>query len=252
MMPKSLYREKDFMERRKFLTYVATLAASSLWFGCGRRRDDNPAPATAPRLNGEANLAAPQLRDGGLLAAPGDVPLTLPAPTAQHIAAVSRQKWQATKPVPGQMAPMGAITRITVHHEGAAKGNYSEQATAVAATLRSIQHVHCTNRRYGDIGYHFIIDRQGRIWQGREIAYQGAHVLSNNSHNLGIMCLGNFNVQQPTAPQIQTLTQLLAALMAGYHIPANRVYAHRELGQTECPGNALYAQLNHIRAQIRS
>ncbi|MBP5233431.1 MAG: N-acetylmuramoyl-L-alanine amidase [Planctomycetes bacterium] len=148
------------------------------------------------------------------------------------------------------MTRMGGYDRITVHHEGNATPNYDSSVTAVAACLRRIQSEHCKRMGAGDIGYHFIIDRQGMIWQGRELCYQGAHVKSNNSNNIGIMCLGNFEIQQPTQAQVNTLASLCRALMAGYHIPANRLYGHRELRSTACPGRNLFPQLVNIRKQV--
>ena len=59
---------------------------------------------------------------------------------------------------------------------------------------------------WSDIGYHYIIDRSGVVWQGRDITrWQGAHVKNRNENNIGVMCLGNFMLQQPSAAQVAAL-----------------------------------------------
>jgi N-acetyl-anhydromuramyl-L-alanine amidase AmpD len=101
--------------------------------------------------------------------------------------------------------------------------------------------------RAGDIGYHFIIDRAGRIWEGRPLIYQGAHVKDENEHNLGIMTLGNFDRQSPTTAQLMTLQHMLAYLRHQYSVPVSKVYTHQELNPTACPGLHLQPRIVAMR-----
>lgn len=164
------------------------------------------------------------------------------------IQAYSRTKWNAKSIIPSRMKLMNGVERITVHHEGNPKPNFSIKAPDVEKEIYKIQKTHFRTLKAGDIAYHYIVDRAGRIWQGRDIKYQGAHSKNNNSHNIGIMCLGNFEIQKPTGAQVATLEQLCRGLMAGYGIPASKLYGHRELKSTACPGKNLFPYVKKIRA----
>ena len=96
------------------------------------------------------------------------------------------------------------------------------------------------NPRFGDIGYHYLIDAAGRIFEGRPIAWQGAHARGqNNYQNLGVCLLGDFTRGRPTEAALASLGLLLNELRARYRIPSGRVFGHRDLLVTECPGDAL-------------
>lgn len=142
---------------------------------------------------------------------------------------------------------MGGINRITIHHEGWTPVWFSDQAST-AARLEQIRNIHVRDRGWGDIGYHYVIDRAGRVWQGREIRYQGAHVSKNNEHNVGIMCLGNFDKQRPSDAQMQSLINTLRSVQHTYKVPARRVYTHQELSPTACPGSHLQPRVVAIRS----
>jgi N-acetyl-anhydromuramyl-L-alanine amidase AmpD len=78
------------------------------------------------------------------------------------------------------------------------------------------------------------------VWQGRDVTrYQGAHVSKRNEHNIGVMCMGNFEQQRPTSNQIASLDGFVSVLMRRHRIPANRVYTHQEIMPTRCPGRNL-------------
>ncbi len=171
-----------------------------------------------------------------------------PAQNSGHIQAYSRTKWHAKPIIASRMKPMNGVERITVHHEGNPQPDFSNSVAEVQKELYKIQKTHFKVLRAGDIAYHYIIDRAGRVWQGRDIRYQGAHAKHNNSHNIGIMCLGNFEIQEPTGSQVACLEQLCRALMTGYDIPANKLYGHRELRSTVCPGKNLFPYVKKIRA----
>ena len=88
-----------------------------------------------------------------------------------------------------------------------------------------------TRRNYGDIGYHFVIDYAGTVWEGRSLAYEGAHVACQNERNIGVMLLGNFEEQAPSASQIATASRLLGLLQQRFRIKPHRIFGHRDLGQ---------------------
>ena len=98
------------------------------------------------------------------------------------------------------------------------------------------------------IGYHFVVDRAGRAWEARPISYQGAHVKAHNEGNIGILCLGNYEVQVPTQAQMRKLEELIVTLRTRYRISPTSVSTHKELCNncTLCPGRNLQ------RAVVRS
>src|SRR5207302_418857 len=134
-------------------------------------------------------------------------------------------------------------TRITVHHSADREPAHLDGSLAASeAEMRQIQkaHVDGANTHYGDIGYHFVIDPFGRVLEGRELAYQGAHAYGdNNIQNLGVCLIGNFDEEKPTKAALDALKRVLDHLCRTYNIAHNRVYGHRELRKTECPGENL-------------
>ncbi|MBL9141751.1 MAG: N-acetylmuramoyl-L-alanine amidase [Phycisphaerae bacterium] len=163
--------------------------------------------------------------------------------------ALSRQSWARGPAVVKKIDPMLPPRWITVHHDGM-KPFQTDDEAETKARLESIRNSHLQrDDGWGDIGYHFIVDRAGRVWEGRSLRYQGAHVKWCNENNIGVMCLGNFEEQQPSAAQIAGLERVLVALRTYYRIPVARVRTHREwpTARTQCPGASLQARMVVIR-----
>jgi hypothetical protein len=159
----------------------------------------------------------------------------------------ARSEWRAAASS-GESSVMSGPERITVHHSGGKAITVSGKA-ATRRVIKAIQDDHQKRRGWNDIGYHYIVDRDGRVWEGRPAAVVGAHAGSAtaNDANLGVLVLGNFDLQSPTAPQLAGLEKLLRALCRKHGIPRSRVLTHREvrescgLASTECPGKQLEA-----------
>jgi len=122
----------------------------------------------------------------------------------------------------------------------------SNCSAVVAQEISNVQGAHLA-LHYGDIAYHLIIDYAGRVWEGRSLAYEGAHTLNANEGNIGVMLLGNFEKQDPSAAQLATQANLVALLRHQYRIRASRVYGHRDLSPTICPGGRLYPYVAQLR-----
>lgn len=168
------------------------------------------------------------------------------APAVPAFNAIARSNWSKRGPVMSRINPMNGVTRITVHHEGWTNVWFTDWKST-AARLNHIRDAHVSDRKWGDIGYHYIIDRAGRVWEGRDTRYQGAHVQATNEHNLGIMLLGNFDKQRPSDAQLATLRSSLIALMHLHNVPVRRVYTHQELKPTACPGKQLQPRVATLR-----
>jgi len=190
--------------------------------------------------------------------------LTGPPLVRPHTAAsavFARTAWTDDPPIVSRLRPMEQPWRITLHHEG---GGTSELTSvqAVAERLQKIARLHerPTSRGglgAGDLAYHFVIDRAGHIWEGRSLVWQGAHAgnAAANSGNIGIVLLGNFDLQQLTIAQEAGLRRLLQELTQRYHISPEHIYGHNQikaqygLASTRCPGHRLSAWLQEFRRE---
>ena len=181
-----------------------------------------------------AALAVPRWLSGGLVS-----PLPVESPLLDGLKFYPRSSWVAFAPRPALIKPAHVFTRLTVHHAGNSVNKHLRQADVVF-DLNGILEAHL-QKNYGDIGYHFIIDYAGRIWEGRPLVYEGAHVSGMNEQNLGVMLLGNFEEQQPSAAQISALFLTVDALREKYPISNDEIYGHCDLGQSACPGKRLYS-----------
>lgn len=159
---------------------------------------------------------------------------------------VRRAEWAEAPPRVWRLRPAGAFHRLTVHHAGTVV-SYHTHRDVVACDVEGILAGH-VRKNYGDIGYHFIVDYAGRVWEGRSLAYEGAHVCWENAGNIGVMLLGNFQEQKPSAAQIESLGKLAGLLRKRYGIKHHRVYGHRDLAHSLCPGAHLYPYVLKLRA----
>ncbi len=131
-------------------------------------------------------------------------------------------------------------SHLIVHHTGAEE--------------RNAQQIREYHRRLGwqDIGYHYIIERDGRAVPGRSLALRGAHCLAGgmNHKALGIAVIGNLEKREPFPGQWQSLTTLLRRLMQEYRIPLTNLLGHREVPKaaTVCPGQ--YMDLAALRQEL--
>ena len=176
---------------------------------------------------------------------PNTPTLVMPTPAATRNQPVSgapevlsRSQWTRMGMArPRDAHPMGGVGRITIHHDAMPSLDIRSPAEA-AQRLEAVRLGH-VGKGWADIGYHYIIDPAGRIWEGRSVQYQGAHVEDNNEHNLGIMLMGNFDRHSPTSAALASLDRFVAQQMARYSVPLRRVFTHQEIRPTACPGRAL-------------
>ncbi|NQZ57666.1 MAG: N-acetylmuramoyl-L-alanine amidase [Lentisphaeraceae bacterium] len=195
-------------------------------------------------------LRSSNLKVGQKLFLPGvtslkRIPRTITPITSSKLKIVRRSQW-AKHSIKGNISPMGAIKKITVHHtdDGPKLSKMSD-----LKFLRGIENYHRNTKGWATIGYHFVIGRDGRIYEGRPIKYQGAHASPNNSNNLGISLIGDFNHHMPSNAQINSLKALLAHVRKTYKISAKNVYGHTHQGKTECPGKMMKVWVERYRRQ---
>ncbi|MBA4119523.1 MAG: hypothetical protein C0513_02320 [Isosphaera sp.] len=179
------------------------------------------------------------------------VPAGTPKPTAT-LAVLPRTAWTRSRVArPENTKPLARVSRITVHHDGVNAFTSADQAAA-AARIETIRQSHLQRKardgsRWADIGYHFVIDPAGRVWEARSTTLQGAHVQDHNEENLGVLCLGHFDQQRPSDRALWALEQFLALQMTRHRVPLSRVHTHRELNSTICPGRNLQRSMDVAR-----
>ena len=141
---------------------------------------------------------------------------------------ISRDSWSSQAAKENRLTPMGKIYRMTIHHT-AGEMTPGEGIGEVKDRLRRIQREHEERMTAGDIGYHFIIDGAGRVWEGRSLAWQGAHAGNGaaNEGNIGIAVMGNFDEEDVLPAQMAALSRLVERASAAYGI-GRRAYIHAQ------------------------
>lgn len=145
---------------------------------------------------------------------------------------------------------LGEIFAITFHHSAGPRAKTQAQAKALH---RSYQQSHI-GRGFKDIGYHFAIDDQGRIYKLRPVRFKGAHVGDNNTGNVGIMLHGNYQHDRLTKDQKATLKWLFQGgfmeLTGERERDIALVRGHQEWPghhTNECPGKNLMRHIRFLR-----
>lgn len=145
---------------------------------------------------------------------------------------------------PEKIDPMVSVSRITIHHDGMPPLPMKTESQ-IKSRIVSIRKSH--SKKYADIGYHFIIDPLGRVWEGRPIDFQGAHVQGQNENNVGILFLGNTYEDKPTEAALDGMFRFIRYLRLRFEIDEDQIKTHRELAQTGCPGKFLQEEIVKAR-----
>ncbi len=153
-----------------------------------------------------------------------------------------------------------SVTKIIIHHT-ASTTDLNDPMKAI----RDIYYFHTVSRGWGDIGYNYIIDQQGNIYEGRAggDGVVGAHAGPGNIGSIGIAVLGDYQDNDVPEPVIQSLVALIKAKSQEYSIDPTgvsmfrgqnlpNVMGHRDIMSTSCPGDKLYAQLPAIRMAAKT
>jgi hypothetical protein len=149
-----------------------------------------------------------------------------------------RESWTKAEPDTTKVAPMGKIQLITVMQKYEENPFDSVDPQEIAAHLELTRQYHTADRHWADISYHFAVDRAGRIWQCRPLAYQGSFSMNKNQANIGVNIMGDPDAPVPD-PQKQATIWLLEALRVKFNVPVTRIYTMSELASTAEPGPAV-------------
>ena len=99
-------------------------------------------------------------------------------------------------------------------------------------------------RGWAGIGYHYVIEKDGKIQQTNELTTLSYHVKGNNTRSIGISMSGNFEKHKPTEAQLKSLVALIKKIKKDVN-PKLLVKGHKELSSSVCPGR--YVELDKIR-----
>jgi hypothetical protein len=157
----------------------------------------------------------------------------------------SRSDWTSEPSRADRLRRMVAYDRLTMHHSGGDQFHDRSEMAAVQR-LQGMLAEHAS-RGYGDIGYHFVLDPAGRVWEGRRLAFEGAHAVGQNEANIGVVVLGDYDRQDLVQVQRESLRILIGCIRERFGIKLHRVYGHSDLGQTACPGRSLYAWVSNLK-----
>ncbi len=179
---------------------------------------------------------------------------------------VTRTEWGCPD---GQVTTHGSlsyttVTHLIVHHtfspSGAINGDW-------AAAVRAIWNFHVFSNGWADVGYNYVIDQNGVIYEGRSGGdnVTGAHFCGTNAGTMGVVIIGDFTSATPPAAALNSLKKILAwkADQRGIDPTArsrhnssgrdlNHISGHRDGCATACPGNAFYPMLTGIRADVKA
>lgn len=162
---------------------------------------------------------------------------------------------------PLQYSP--SVRLLVVHHTAMAVGSEKRSGEE---RMRALYQYHANTLGWGDVGYHYVIDESGHIYEGKAGGKNviGGHAYCNNTGTIGIAMMGNFEREQPTQAQVHALQWLLqdlgqtyqldlqhAATFHGTTFPAP-VVRHRDVLSTACPGYYLASAFAQVIANVRA
>jgi hypothetical protein len=188
---------------------------------------------------------------------------------------IPRESWGAEQCPPRVTPTYGRVDLAFVHHTVSAN-DYSPQDSA--AIVLAICRYHRNSNGWNDIGYNFLVDQYGQVFEGRaggiDQAVVGAHAQGYNRNSTGIANIGTYSdVPLPDAA-LNSLANVIGWKLplhgtpvngdvtvtsgggdlnrypSGRKVTLNRISGHRDGDSTECPGNAAYAQLPTLRDMV--
>lgn len=221
-------------------------------------------PTTVFSPNGRsASGAVPALTTPASVSTGGAVVAGYPGTTNQP-AMFSRGQWGADESLRRWAPSQGDFRGAVIHHTA---GTNDYGADDVPAILRGIYAYHAVSRDWGDIGYNYLVDKFGRIWEGRsggfEMETTGAHVSGFNSATVGVSVIGNYQTATVSNAAVDAVVRLLGWKLAIHGVDAGgrvtlngmnlpTIFGHRDVASTTCPGQSLWVRQDEIRSRVKA
>jgi len=198
------------------------------------------------------------------------------ARAAQVPPIIPRAAWGGALVPPKEPPSFGSVQLAFVHHTGPPARDYGPGDSA--AMVLAFARYHRDGNGWNDLGYNFLVDRYGQVFEGRaggiDQPVVGAQAQGFNSVSTGIACIGDFSAVAQTEAGLDALARLIAWKLTLHGVPVEgtvtvtsaggatsrhpsgasvtfaRVAAHRDANRTACPGEGLHAQLGELRARV--
>ncbi|KQX74974.1 MULTISPECIES: N-acetylmuramoyl-L-alanine amidase [Aeromicrobium] len=181
------------------------------------------------------------------------------AATTSRPAIILRSQWGAAPNTKCDSPTVSSGIRGAVVHHTAGTNSYT--AAQSAQIVRATQAYHMKSRKWCDLGYNFLVDKYGQIFEGRnggvDKAVRAAHSgnAAVNTYTMGVSMMGTFATSAPTQATKDAVAKLISWRLSAAGVPAtgtyslggktlNRIAGHRDVVGTECPGAAAYAWLS--------
>jgi N-acetylmuramoyl-L-alanine amidase len=203
------------------------------------------------------------------------IPLRMPSATVAP-PIVPRSTWGADERIRRGPPSYATDVRLSIVHHTAGRNSYTR--AEAAAIVKGIQLFHVQGNGWNDIGYNFLVDRFGTIYEGRfggiDRNVIGAHAQGFNTGSVGIALLGTFGSAGPSAAARDAIAGLIAwrldvahvdptsfltfisggsdRFRTGLPVLLGAVSGHRDTGFTECPGDLLYGRLSELASNARA
>ena len=180
--------------------------------------------------------------------------------SAERPPALSRAAWGADESLMTWPAEYRSLRAVILHHTAS-----GDDGMDPAALVRAIYYYHSIVREWGDIGYNYLMDRYGNVYEGRAggVGVVGAHARRFNYGSIGVALLGDYHEQDVPTAMLDGLTEFLAWQCADHFIHPTEerrfidtllpnIMGHRDCGTPLCPGDQAYALLPTIRSETLS
>nr|XP_054506964.1 LOW QUALITY PROTEIN: N-acetylmuramoyl-L-alanine amidase-like [Agelaius phoeniceus] len=159
-------------------------------------------------------------------------------------AIMPRCLWGA-RPYRGTPAPLQPPLGSVFLHHTLEPSRPCQTFGACARAMREMQRFHQDTRGWDDIGYSFVVGSDGYLYEGRGWHWVGAHTKGYNTQGFGVGIVGDFTATLPDPDTLALVRDELlpCAVRFGHIRPDFILRGHRQLGHTDCPGNALFEEI---------
>ncbi|MBA3874371.1 MAG: N-acetylmuramoyl-L-alanine amidase [Anaerolineae bacterium] len=183
-------------------------------------------------------------------------PTTIPSPTPQTLVIVPRDQWGARPPDHGAINEFGVTNDPTNPAWYVYPDNLADVYSTVAIhhsaillstneTMRDVQDLHMDTNHWADVGYHYCIDKNGIVYEGRNIHARGSSVAGYNTGTIGVCVMGNFEIDFPLEIQLTKLQQVVNWLTTTYTL--THLATHHEFNpESVCPGKNMLAYIDPL------
>ncbi|MDU0349573.1 N-acetylmuramoyl-L-alanine amidase [Actinomyces sp. MRS3W] len=231
----------------------------------------------------ETDSTAPSSGAGGGMSVNPGLPAVLAATTTANglpVPVTTRSEWGANSSYMTWSPTYAAAKHVIVHHTAGTNNYTSSQSASI---VNGIYYYHAVTLDWGDIGYNFLVDKYGKVFEGRYGSTSaaagkmvvGGHAYGANTGTMGISMMGTYTSVSPSTAQLTNVGKMAGWFLgrsgvtsatssasftfkstekykAGQTISLPVISGHRDVGYTTCPGDVGYSKLDQIRSTAQS